>query len=558
MSKEKLTIESVPRENLPDQVKKKAAPVPSFEGDSFEDIPADKTKQPPPVSHTSGEENGGGISPIESQLREVEPLEAVGIPEPLRLWITDAAYRLNCPPDFIAVSAIVTAGSLIGSRLAVKPKANDPWNEVPNLWGGIIAPPSSKKTPATNEALKLLEPLEVAAEQQYDEDKTEAAVELDLLATEEKQLKSKLKTDNRDETKARLKQIAQAKKDLQPVRVRYQVNDTTQEKLADICVENPKGVLAFRDELTGLLRSWEKQGNESARAFYLEAWNGKNSYRIDRVVKGSSMIPTLCASVFGGIQPDKIKQYVTEMLSGENDGLMQRFQLLIYPDPEPYNYVDKAPNRQAKQKAAELMEALAYADEAEFERWGAKQGEDRYYIGFDPYAQLEFEQWNKRLHSKIHSGEYSSAEEQHLSKYPSLMPCLALIFHALEAAAYPSRTFEGINAPAAQKAIYWCDYLEQHARRVYALGNANAAAEKLSKQISAGKLHSGFKPREVQQKGWEHLRKAAQVKEALSELEAAGWIKAEESDPMGTGRKADPTYTIHPDAIGFYSNRKTN
>lgn len=34
-----------------------------------------------------------------------------------------------------------------------------------------------------------------------------------------------------------------------------------------------RGILIFRDELVGWLRSMDREGNECSRAFYLEAWN---------------------------------------------------------------------------------------------------------------------------------------------------------------------------------------------------------------------------------------------------------------------------------------------
>jgi len=53
-----------------------------------------------------------------------------------------------------------------------------------------------------------------------------------------------------------------------PVRRRYVVNDSTIEKLGEILNQNPRGVLAFRDELTGFVRQMDRDGHEQDRAFY--------------------------------------------------------------------------------------------------------------------------------------------------------------------------------------------------------------------------------------------------------------------------------------------------
>ena len=67
-----------------------------------------------------------------------------------------------------------------------------------------------------------------------------------------------------------------------PTRRRYLTNDATIEKIAELLNENPRGILHFRDELTGLLVSWEREDRQSDRAFYLEAWNGYGSYTTDK------------------------------------------------------------------------------------------------------------------------------------------------------------------------------------------------------------------------------------------------------------------------------------
>ncbi|MGH8772232.1 MAG: PriCT-2 domain-containing protein, partial [Burkholderiales bacterium] len=99
-------------------------------------------------------------TPIEAPLLPVEAFNAdVLLPDALRAWIMDEADRMPCAPDFIAAGAIVALGALIGARCAIKPKSNDDWLVVPNLWGSIVANPSAKKTPSISAALKPLDKL---------------------------------------------------------------------------------------------------------------------------------------------------------------------------------------------------------------------------------------------------------------------------------------------------------------------------------------------------------------------------------------------------------------
>ncbi len=74
------------------------------------------------------------------------------LPEALRPWISDIAERMQCPPDFPAVGAMVSLSSVVGRRIAIRPKARDSWTVVPNLWGGIVGRPGFLKTPALEES----------------------------------------------------------------------------------------------------------------------------------------------------------------------------------------------------------------------------------------------------------------------------------------------------------------------------------------------------------------------------------------------------------------------
>ena len=65
--------------------------------------------------------------PLRNTLLDVIPLPVCNIPEPYRDWIADVAERMQCPPDFIAVAAIVATAAIIGTGCGIKPKQKDDW-----------------------------------------------------------------------------------------------------------------------------------------------------------------------------------------------------------------------------------------------------------------------------------------------------------------------------------------------------------------------------------------------------------------------------------------------
>ena len=86
-------------------------------------------------------------------LPPVQKLTEDMLPEALRGHIFDIAERQQSPVDFVAVTALVAGGALVGNRCRIAPKANDDWTVVPNLWGAVVGPPSAMKSPAMQSAL---------------------------------------------------------------------------------------------------------------------------------------------------------------------------------------------------------------------------------------------------------------------------------------------------------------------------------------------------------------------------------------------------------------------
>jgi hypothetical protein len=81
---------------------------------------------------------------------------------------------------------------------------------------------------------------------------------------------------------------------------------------------------------------------------------------------------------------------------------------------------------------------------------------------------------------------------EHLGKFRSLIPSLALIFHCIDIADGKARG--KVSAKAAMLAVEWCAYLKSHARRIYAMAESpeHETAVRLADNIvDAGKQSDG-------------------------------------------------------------------
>lgn len=484
--------------------------------------------------------------PIRQALAPVEPLPAGILPEPYRPWITDISHRMQCPVDFIAVAAMIKTGAIIGAGCGIRPKRLDDWLVIPNLWGGVIGRPGALKTPALNEALKPLARIEALAKEKFEEEAGIYEAEREAFKARKEALKGEMVQAAKGKSKGRdIDELKAAFTALEapeaPVWKRYKTNDSTIEMMAELLSRNPRGILLFRDELTGLLTSWEKEGREPDRAFFLEAWNGYGSHTTDRIGRGTVHVDNLCISILGGIQPAKLTGYLKQATDAlKNDGLLQRFQLMVYPDDQQnWKYIDEYPNHEAKENVFRIIESLAGMD---FIAAGAEP--DRVpYFNFTNDAQKLFVEWLTELEARLLQADDAPVIKEHLGKYRSLMPSLALVNHLINITDGSSPG--PVTLEAAEKAAAWCDYLEGHARRIYGMiGNSGAEAAELAKKVEAGKLLDGFTIRDIYRQGWHLLSEKEAAEKAAEELTEAGWLRAVYK-PI-EGRQGMTTYSMNP------------
>lgn len=473
---------------------------------------------------------------ISVKLKPVLPFNRELLPDAFRAWVSDVAHRMQCPPDYVAVSGMVELSAIVGKKGLINPKAKDDWTVCPNLNGLNIGRPSAMKTPASNEALKPLQRLEFKAKEAYTqalaENETQEFINKEGRKLAENQAKALIKDKKFDFAKQIL--IENPEVPDKPTRARYLVNDATIEKLGELLNENPNGLMLYRDEISGFLKTIDREDRSNDRAFYLECFNGLGCYTYDRIGRGTIDIESLCLAILGNIQPGVLRPYLNQAAKGAtgDDGMIQRFQLMVWPDLTDWQHVDQWPDMNAKNKAFEVFERLAV--------WDGFSEPAR----FDVAAQQLFDGWFCGLHQELRVDDIPPAIESHFGKYKSLIPSLAVLIHLVDDESH-SRI---VGIDSIKKAIAWSDYLKSHALRVYgaALDPVNANAKTILGKIELGKLSDGFGAGDVLRGGWTGLDTIETVKSALVRLVDYGWIRQMDSPPLAVGGRPSVRYAKHP------------
>ena len=485
-------------------------------------------------------------APLPRCLPGVPPCTLDMLPTQLRVWAGDIAERLAVPLDFTAIPAMVAAGAMIGAKLAIRPQENTNWSETANLWGVIVAEPGALKTPSVSEVLSPIRRLDQRAAAAFDNEiayfESQMAVHKMAKSEAEKRArKSVLDGDMQSAAEA----MSVAGEPNQPLQRRHIITDATVEKLGEICADNPDGVLFFRDELLTQMAELDHDDKAAARGFFLSGWSGSMPYVFDRIGRGTVRIDRVNLSLLGTTQPDRIAEYLRESVDKRNDGLVQRLQLLSWPDmTNEWEDVDRVPNESARNDAFACYERLALLTSGEV---GAEvdpfdDGKGVPFLRFAPDALERFRQYRAELEGLVRDKELPPAMSAHFAKYRGLVPRIALICHVASGGYGP------VTNEALGMALEWAKYLEAHARRAYGSKPADSfhVAEAIWAKVEKGDLQNGFTEKDIYGKGWAKLGIGGGLHNGLDLLIENGWLRA---TTIATGGRPKTVYDVNPKAL---------
>ena len=516
---------------------------------------------------------------ISQTLPPVKTLTKGMLPDSLQRYVDNNAERLSTPTEYVAIPTVISLASAFGTKVSIFPKFKDDWEIVPNLWGAIIGNPSTKKSPALDAGMKPLRNLTYKAKAEYEQAQKDFAAQKEINKHKAKALDDNLKTMAKkqvaqaddaedkitdDDLIAKAQAIAEANQsdEYEPILKRYIANDSTYQKLGEMLSQTNNGLLVERDELTELLASLDGESNSEAREFYLVAYNGTGSHIMDRIGRGSVFIPSHCLSIVGGIQPNKLERYLEKTIKGlDNDGMMQRFQLAVYPDHiKGLKEKDIAPDKETRQIVYDLLETIDNMTVGDFLKYGANPPDDyhkRPYYRFTDEAFHTFMNWYDEVKAKADECEHSVIAE-HMAKYPKTIASLALIFHLVDCIEHQAN-LGSVGMTALNAALAWHEMLESHMNRIYSIvtdsANTKASylADKIINMVKRGAdktdetdwISYGFTARQLIRKGWKGLTDADDVLNALEVLVENNWLSWHEIPSTGQGGRPTERYSIN-------------
>jgi hypothetical protein len=329
------------------------------------------------------------------------------------------------------------------------------------------------------------------------------------------------------------------------------VGDVTTESLSILLHENPRGLTLVRDELAGMLASLNqyKQGGGHDRQWFLELWGHTLSPRDRKSDKGPPVfLDRPFVSIVGGTQPDVVERFRGESRRGmrpPDDGFLDRW-LFTYPtEPAAVGETWLEISRDASAAWAECVQRLLA-----LERHRDDDGEYRpFFLKLDASGRQAWQSFTDAHAREMSFPGFPGFPDHlrgHWAKLRGYCGRLTLIAHLL----HTDDDKADVNAGAVERAASLVSYFKSHARRVYAMMDADpriAEAKKILAWI-AREGRDDFKRWEVhkdlESKGM--FPDPDSMDRPLELLEKHGYIKSRSEESQGTGRHPKPTYLVNP------------
>ncbi|EJG2229776.1 DUF3987 domain-containing protein [Vibrio parahaemolyticus] len=442
--------------------------------------------------------------PLGAPLLPVLTLDEDMLPKDMYHYAAYKALKLdNAPIEFIAIPLIIAYAATLGTTHVLRPKALDfDWKETPVLWGGLVAPPSAKKSPCLSVGSKPAAKIQKHLTKKFKEEMKKAKVRKKLLEKRAKQLEEQaheaFASENEEEATQLLTQSEELRDQIKmPVERKIIINDATIEAIGVRLSGTRDGILVLRDELSGLLVDF-KDERSAARPFFLEAYNGGNEFITERISREQVHIPRLAVWVVGGIQPDKLMPFLhARKHNGDNDGFLERLQLLVMPDIPEGKYLDQRVADQEKELFNRVDDAFLRAGTIGFNEKGHSHE-----VRFDIFAQVLWAEWVQEQHDKIKTVDIDM--QSVLGKHIGLCARLALTFHMFEEGS-ASKQIEKVTL---EMAIRFISFLESHQYRIFSSCENTALHDLLKLFLTKlGGLPNPFTLSDVSDKKWSSFGK---------------------------------------------------
>jgi hypothetical protein len=320
-------------------------------------------------------------------------------------------------------------------------------------------------------------------------------------------------------------------------------SDCTIDKMSELLMDNPRGILYTVDEFDSWIGQHEafgRDGGSRNRGEWMRLYDG-GPHQVDRVSRGRVFVPNWGASVLTATTPAALKRHAKKLSA---DGLFQRFLVFAARSSTERDETIPRLGVDAARRDFEARVRAVYAQAADLV--------EKPVVRLSGEAAELYASEERRLRLLVESAEaISESFAGHVAKHAGMLARVALTFHAasddlLGADGPRHPCAANISGDTMRLAIRFIGRAYQHAYAIYTGclggGSAHELARSIALSILADEMHS-FNRREIS-----HACRAFrspnewQRSEALRTLEDFAWIEPEDFLPEKHGGR----WTVNP------------
>jgi len=343
----------------------------------------------------------------------------------IRKYIEEASMSFASSPDFIAVSALSALSIAIGNSRRIIVKKG--WSEGASLYCAIVANPGSGKSPAIKAALKPIIDIDQDKQKKFEEDLKEYRKQM------------------RDFTLGKIQDEPE-----KPANGHLYTSNATIESLSKIASENQRGIMLYRDELSGWLTSFGqyKGGKGDDKQFYMECWSG-SPIKTTRKSGDTMIVRNPFLTIIGSLQPATLHL----LQQNVEDGFFDRF-LISYPQTEIKEISEDVLSKETSSLYEEIIYNLYNFD-------GVIQDDGTikpFFMEIEKGGFAVYKEWHDKLMKE--SSTFVDCMVNVFAKLRTQALRIALIFASIDGS-------QNVTINHLKRAFRLCDYFKSQYKKVF-------------------------------------------------------------------------------------------
>lgn len=399
------------------------------------------------------------------------------VPAPIRRMAEAFSAATGFDVSGSIMAATVAAAAVIDDRyrLAVRPASD--WFESARLWAVLIGTPSAGKSPTIKAATDPIKDLHTELFAKW------------------------------------LKANADAKENEREPKPALFTSDATTEALADLLRDNPRGVFMLTEEFAswiGGIDAYRDGAGARNRGEWLQLYDG-GPHQVDRVKRGSFLVPNWGASVLAACTPAGLRDQVRKL---PDDGLIHRFMPCIMA----------APRELGRESARDALRDWSVLLREVFAATTSEKAMSR--VRISTSAQIDFDREAGEIRRAIDAVyDLSPALASHLGKHPGMLARVALTFHLVD-----GRPGDAIEPDTMQMAVRFMRTVRKHAAALFLGILSTAPALEVARGVARALVADPSRPasigRNYMTQRCRAFRQAQDVERrlAVQALEDARWL----------------------------------